>query len=463
MSEGRVPPHSLAAERGVLGSMLIEQEAVAVGTSTLLPEDFYREAHATIFRAMLALSDRGEPVDYTTMQDELAKAGKLDAIGGVAYLIGLANETVTAAHAQRYADKVRERSAARRLIRVGTEIVARGFDPMLTAEDMLNEADTAIQSARTSTGSAEVEKAGDIATRQMLHVWSMGEDATPASGFGLRIDQHLRNGKRTGGVFRGFRPGDLTIIGGRTSMGKTAVVLHVARQCAVEMQRPVLIATLEMLEEDVIDRLFSSLSGIPADLLASREAWASADMGLLKYATETIDHAPIYVTQKHRTTTQIKAAALAVQRKAGLGLVIVDYMELIQDAIAGEKRDQLGKIVQRLRSMALEMHVPVVAVHQLNRAPDARQDKRPFLSDLRDSGHLENAADAVILLYRPGYYDVEADQSELEIIVAKQRKGDVGMTRVRLNRECGTLADYETSEPPPDRTTGRRRAEEREP
>lgn len=444
---GRVPPHSLDAERSVLGSMMIEQEAIPIAAATLLPRDFYRETHGVIFGAMIALSDRDEPVDLVTLSGELTKLGKLEAVGGVACLTELASGVPTAAHVERYAQMVRDHSLARQLIRTATEIVARGFDGGVEIQDLLNEADARIAALQSGAARAQVARASDIFRELMTAVYAQGDNAPPPLRFGLGVDKTW-DGIEWSGVWDGFLPGTLNILAGRTSVGKTFVTLHIARQCAMVMRRPVLIVSLEMTRNKVVDRMFGALAGMNHSKLQSQRTWQVADKARVQYATEALLTAPIYITTDHRTSAQIRAAASGIKRREGLGLVVIDYLELVDDAIAGEKRDALGKMAQRFRNLAMDLDVPVLLVHQLNRAPDARQDKRPFLSDLRDSGHLENAADGVILLYRPGYYDRNADQSELEIIVAKQRDEDVGMARVRLDRTTGLLSDFD-SEPFP--------------
>lgn len=407
----------------------------------------------TIWRAIQhVLSEGGEP-SLVTVQARLAETGELPSVGGLSYLAGLAADCpYTLSQAQEIREELLRRHVIREVRRVGTMLLSAGMDEAHSAAEVLEEADRILSVAR-DTGHVDVERIGGPMEDRYLQYGTGAEERSPVT-FGVEpVDK----------LFRGFRPGNLVVLGGRTSMGKSHVLLHVARRCGIWHKRPVLFVSLEMSRAEVLDRIFGAEAGVDTKLLEAPDVWLDKEQSARAVeALSRIKSSPMYVTERHRTIAEVRGAAGRVRSREGdLGLVVIDYLELLEDATDSESEvERLGELTRRLRSLAIHLDVPVLVAHQLSRAPDSRQNKAPQLSDLRQSGHIENAADAVLLLYRPGYYDWRRDQSELWVCVAKQRMGEVGTAVVRIDLPTGRITAYERgAEPPPERTV-RQRAEE---
>ena len=440
---GRLPPQSLEAERSVLGAMLIESEAIPRALTLLVPEDFYRDAHRAIYEAMLLLFERSEPVDLVTLSSELGKLGRLEAVGGAAYLTQLASGVPTAAHVDRYAQMVRDRSLARQVIRAGTDIVARGFDPQIAADELLDEAEQRIFQIAQSRSTRSYSPLKDVLIEAIAKV-----DTVYREGGGV-------TGVRTGfGEFddltAGLQPADLIIIAARPSMGKTAFALNLARNAAIAGV-PVVIFSLEMSREQLALRLVCSEGFINQNNLRTGRM-SEAEWKNFALAVDRLSGAPIFIDDSPALTAlDLRARARRLKAEHHIGLVLLDYLQLMESRTRTENRQQeISAISRSLKALARELDVPVVALSQLSRAVESREHKQPMLSDLRESGAIEQDADVVAFIYRDDYYNQELPpekQNIAEINIAKQRNGPVGKVYLHFQKEYGRFDLREVEEP----------------
>ncbi len=420
----RVPPHSVEAEQAVLGGLLLDNSTWDAIADRLTAEDFYRRDHQQIFSAIAELAGRSEPADAVTLAEYLAAKGEAEDTGGLAYLAGLARETPTAANIRAYADIVRERSLLRHLIRVSGEIAASAYaSEGRPAKDLVDEAERLvfqIAEAGRRTGS------GFVALKDIL-----GETID-------RLDMlHENQGQLTGistgytdldRMTAGLQPGDLVIVAGRPSMGKTTFALNIGENAAISAGVPVAVFSMEMSREQLSMRMISSLGRVDQSHLRTGmfgdEDWARINGAIAQMKT-----APIYIDDSGALTpTEVRARARRLSRERGLGLIIVDYLQLMQVPGTKENRaTEISEISRSLKALAKELRVPVIALSQLNRGVEQRTDKKPVMSDLRESGAIEQDADVIMLIYREEVYDQDTPRKGIaDIIVAKQRNGPTG-------------------------------------
>ena len=428
----RVPPQSLEAEQATLGAMLLERAAIEKACELLQPEDFYREAHRIIFQAAVDLSDRSEPVDLTTLAAELENRGQLEQAGGRPYLAALLDAVPTAAHVEYYARIVEQKSILRRLITVGTEVVEACFGEVENTEDVVDRAETAILAvAQRRTGRA-FTPLKPLLDEAMDSIERLYRDKVETTGVptGLRALDEMTNG---------FQKSDLIIVAARPSMGKTSLCVNIGVHAAVHAKVPVAIFSLEMSKEQLALRIIQSEARVDSRRLRpghlNEEQWRRMTEGQPSLArADHIDDTPGI------SPWRCAAGAPPARRVGPLGLVIVDYLQLMRWHGRVESRQQeISEIARSLKNLARELEVPVIALSQLSRAVERREDKRPILSDLRESGSIEAEADLVMMLYRPSYYqyDREGDAEEVEqegaervdetqLIIAKHRNGPTG-------------------------------------
>lgn len=434
----RLPPQNLEAEQSVLGAMLIDKEAIARVQEVLRAEDFYREAHRHIYDVITGLFDRGEAVDLITVTEELRRRGRLEAIGGVSYLTTLANIVPTAANVEYYARIVEEKSLLRALIKAATEIVARGYAAQEEIDDLLDGAEQLIF------------EIGQRRNRQSF--FSLKELMVEAFG---RIEKLFKEKGGVTGVPTGFReldqltsglqPSELIVVAARPSMGKTQFCLNLARHAAVHHRLPVAIFSLEMSREQLALRLLSSEAGVDGQRLRTGFLQDS-DWGRLGLAMGRLGDAPMYIDDTPgASVAEVRARARRMKAEKDLGLIVIDYLQLMQTRTRIENRQQeISEISRSLKALARELKVPVVAASQLSRAVESRPDKRPLLSDLRESGAIEQDADVVAFIYREDYYKPDSEKKNIaQIIVAKQRNGPVGEVELYFDKETGRFIDLE--------------------
>ncbi|HHW54917.1 MAG: replicative DNA helicase [bacterium] len=433
----RVPPFSLEAEQSVLGAMFLEREAVLVAAEILQPEDFYRDAHRYIFEAILELEEKGRPADLVTVTETLRQQGRLEDVGGLAYVTTLAQSVPTAANVEYYARIVEEKSILRRLIREATRIVQNSYEATDEAAAILDEAEQAIlriSQYRNHSGFFPVKDLISAAYDRIEYLYQNKGGVTGIPTGFKDLDR----------LTAGLQPSDLIIVAARPAMGKTSFALNIALHVALEAKIPVAIFSLEMSREQLIMRMLSSEAGIDGQRLRTgfldEEDWL-----LLTTAMARLSEAPIYIDDTPNITVMdIRAKARRLVQEQGQALILLDYLQLVNSRRSFESRQQeITEISRGLKALARELQVPVVALSQLSRAVEQRQDKRPVLSDLRESGAIEQDADVVAFIYRDEYYnpDTETKKGIAEIIIGKQRNGPTGVVQLAFLKDSMRFRD----------------------
>jgi replicative DNA helicase len=426
----RIPPHNLDAERAVLGAVLLEgREALPRVIEVLRPSDFYTEAHRAIYETMLRLFERGEPVDLITLQEELRRADQLDFAGGPAALALLVEQGSVAAYLNAYTGIVRDMAVLRELIQTSTQIITLAFDAKEEVQTLVDEAERKIFSLaeRRLEGSAQPVKA--ILKNTFEYIERLYERKEHITGVATGFEKLDRETS-------GFQPSDFIIIAGRPSMGKTAFALNIAQHAGVELGGKVLVLSLEMSAQQLVQRMLCSEAKV--DSQAVRTGFLNpSDWHRLTAAAGRLSEAGIYIDDSPALSVlEARAKARRMKAEHGLDLLIVDYLQLMRGRASMENRQQeISEISRSLKALAKELNIPVVGLSQLSRAVEARaqRDFRPQLSDLRESGALEQDADLILFLYRQSLYkdDVPPDEANLaEVIIGKQRNGPVGTVKV---------------------------------
>ncbi|THF73533.1 replicative DNA helicase [Cohnella fermenti] len=418
----RVPPQNLEAEQAVLGAILLETEALITSMERLRAEDFYSVAHQRIYEVMLDLNDDNEPLDLITLTAKLQDRGQLEEVGGVTYLAKLAHAVPTAANVEYYAQIVEEKSLLRRLIRTATQIVSNGYAGEDEIGTLINDAEQRIMEISNRKSSS-----GFISIRDVLmEVFDRVEFLYNHKGGTTGIPSGFRDLDK---MTAGFQRNDLIIVAARPSVGKTAFALNIAQNVAVRANETVAIFSLEMSAAQLVQRMVCAESNVDAGRMRTGflegDDWEKLTMaiGALSEAQVYIDDTPGI------TVADIRAKCRRLKKEKGLGMILIDYLQLIQGrGKAGENRQQeVSEISRTLKQIARELEVPVIALSQLSRGVEQRQDKRPMMSDLRESGSIEQDADIVAFLYRDDYYNQDTEKKNIiEIIIAKQRNGPVG-------------------------------------
>jgi replicative DNA helicase len=432
-----VPPQNLEAEESVLGAMMLSPGAIGAVSEILDASDFYRESHAKIYRAALGLYAKGEPVDAITLVDELEERSELEDVGGRVRIHELAALVPATANAAHYARIVREMATLRGLIRAGGEIARLGWERPGDAVDLVDRAEGVIfdlSQQRVTTEFSHIESLLKESFERITALYEAGADVTGTpSGF-RDLDR----------ITSGFQPGNLIIVAARPSMGKSALVLCMAANLAVRSNIPVALFTLEMSKAEVTQRLMCSEAKVESQRLRNGKL-APDDWPRLTAACDKLAKAPIYVDDSGSINMmEIRSKARRLKsRHPDLGLVVVDYMQLMSSGTSVENRVQeVSQISRQLKVLARDLDVPIIALSQLSRAVEQRTDKRPILSDLRESGSIEQDADLVAFIYRDEYYNDESDQQGLaEVIVAKHRNGPTDAIKLSFLKRYAKFAD----------------------
>jgi replicative DNA helicase len=436
----RLPPHSIEAEQAVLGGLMIDSAAWDQVADRVSAEDFYRHDHRLIFAATQGLIERNQPCDAVTLSGLLESQGVIDQVGGLSYLGTLARDTPTAANIKAYADIVRERSVLRQLITAGNSIVTNALEPEgREAREIVDDAERAVfeiaeRGSRGKVGFRSVKSIlPDVVTRIDELYNSKGMLTGIATGF-KQLDE----------MTSGLQPGDLIIIAGRPSMGKSTLAVNIAENAALGSQKSAAIFSMEMSAESLTLRMLSSLGRINQGHLRSgrlqEEDWPRIDSAMtqLSAANIHVDETP------GLTPTEVRARARRLKRERGLDLIVVDYLQLMQVAGTQENRaTEISEISRSLKALAKELKVPVIALSQLNRGVEQRQDKKPVMSDLRESGALEQDADLILLIYREEVYDPNTTRKGIaDIIIAKQRNGPTGDVQLTFLGQYTKFENY---------------------
>jgi len=433
----RRPPYSEDAEQAVLSAMLIDADALLRAVETVDDTMFYAERHRRIFRAMVAIAQRGGVVDPLTLSEELSRKGELDGAGGKEYVGFLVDAVPTAANIEYHAQIVREKSILRRLIEVSTSIVAEAFEGKSTAVELLDEAESKIfQVAQQQT------KAGFTRIKELL--WPTMERIEAIQAGGKTVTGVASGFTELDELTSGFQPADLVIVAARPSMGKTAFTLNIAQYAAIEENVPVAFFSLEMSKESLVQRMLTSEARVDAQRLRKAQL-RDDDVPRLARAAGILSSAPVWIDDTPGITLlEMRSKARRLKAESGVGLVIVDYLQLMSGPAHSESRQQeVSQISRGLKALAKELGVPVVALSQLSRAPEQRtgDNKRPQLSDLRESGAIEQDADLIMFLFRQEYYDGPQDkdgnslEGKAEVIISKQRNGPTGTANLFFQKQ----------------------------
>jgi replicative DNA helicase len=426
----KVPPQSLDAEESVLGGVLFDTHALDRVVEMLSVEDFYRESHRKIFRAMLALSEKSEPIDLITLSDTLKSRGELQDIGGATYLAELVDKVPSAANIGHYARIVREKAVLRTLINVCNEISSRCYSGQEDIEPFLDEAERLIFDVSEKRVRPSFFKMGDLIMDTIKTVEQLFERKELVTGVPTGF---LDLDRKTAGL----QPSDLIIVAARPSMGKTALVLNIAQYVALHANTAVAIFSLEMSKEQLVLRMLCSEARVDNSKVRTGYL-GERDFPRLAMAAGRLAEAPIYIDDTPaQNVLELRAKARRLKREANIGLVIIDYLQLMRGLTAQENRTQeLSEISRSLKSLAKELHIPVIALSQLNRQVEQRADRRPMMADIRESGAIEQDADVIMFIYRDEVYKADSqDEGVAEVIIGKQRNGPTGTVRLAFRRE----------------------------
>ena len=436
----RVPPHSIEAEQSVLGGLMLVGEAWDQVADRLVEEDFYRREHRLIFRAIGQLAGAGQPCDAVTLGEWFERHGETANVGGVAYLAELANNTPSAANIAAYADIVRDKSVLRKLIEAGTQIAGDGFNPEGRGTPEILE--TAEQRV------FKIAEAGARGRKQVVPVRQSVKEAVEL------LAQRYANRGQLNGLTTGFKDlddltsgmqrQDLVIVAGRPSMGKTAFALNIAEAVAMRAKQPVLVFSMEMSASQLAFRLISSMGRINQKDLRSGEL-AEEEWPRVSQAASLLSESKIFIDDTPALSPgELRSRARRMMREHGLGLVVIDYLQLMQ--VPGNKENramEISEISRNLKAMAKELDVPVIALSQLNRALEQRNDKRPVMSDLRESGAIEQDADLILFIYRDEVYNKESNHKGVaEIIIGKQRNGPIDTIKLTFLGQYTKFENY---------------------
>ncbi len=430
MELGRNPPQNISAEQAALGSMLLQEGAILHSVDILKPEDFYRKSHQIIFRCIIDLFEKSRGVDLVTLTEELNKKNLLEEVGGVTYLTNLINSVPTAANIEYYVKIIEEKAILRNLINNATKIISMGYEEKEDGKVLLDKAEHLVfEVSQRNLGQSFVpikeilqdsfEKIEDLYHREEFIT------GVP-SGFDEFDD-----------ITTGFQPSEFIVIAGRPAMGKTAFCMNIAQFASISKNIPVAIFSLEMSKSQLVQRMLCSEARVDAHILRKGRL-AESDWPTLSMAAGRLASAPIFIDDSSGITClEIKAKTRRLKTQFNLGLVIIDYLQLIQSAGRIENRQQeITEISRSLKGLARELNVPIIAVSQLSRAVEQRIERRPRLSDLRESGAIEQDADLVVFIYREDYYKPKTEKKGVaEVIISKQRNGPTGKVELTFVKE----------------------------
>ncbi len=422
-SSHKLPPQHIEAEQSILGGILIENEAINRVTEILDADDFYREAHRKIFNALINLSERDEPADLITLTNELRKIDQLDSVGGVSFLASLIDSVPTAANIQYYARIVKEKAILRKLIQTSTEIITQSYEDRGDVEGFLDEAERSIFEISEKRVRPSFFPIKDIVKDSFKILERLYEKKELITGVPSGFKELDR-------LTAGFQPSDLIIVAGRPSMGKTAFCLNVAQYAAIGKKVPIAIFSLEMSKEQLVIRMLCSEAHVEGAKLRSGFL-SESDWPRLTIAAGNLSEAPIYIDDTAALSVlELRAKARRLKSDHGLGMVIIDYLQLMKGRTRVESRQQeISEISRSLKALAKELNIPVIAVSQLSRKTEERTGNRPQLSDLRESGAIEQDADLILFIYRDEVYNRDPDnpnRGKAEVIIGKQRNGPIG-------------------------------------
>ena len=422
MELGRIPPHDIEAEQAIIGSMLTDKDAVIAAIEILREQDFYREDNRIIYSAILNLYNRSEPIDIITLKAELKSMGKLEAVGGLEYIVQLPDRVPTTSNVEQYIKIVEEKSMLRALIKTADELITLGYDPTQEVEQVIDTAEKKIFEVMQKKNQKGYSSMKDILIdtfTQLEQLYNQKEMITGVPTGFADLDY------RTSGLHNS----DLILVAARPAMGKSAFALNIATHAAVRGKVPVAIFSLEMSKEQMANRILCSEAMVDSAKVRTGKI-DDEEWGKLAAASGELSEAGIYIDDTPGISVmEIRAKCRKMKLEKNIGLVVIDYLQLVQGSNrkGGSREQEISEISRSLKILAKEINVPVIALSQLSRAPEQRVDHRPMLSDLRESGSIEQDADIVMFLYRDDYYNEDTDKKNIaEVIIAKHRSGATG-------------------------------------
>lgn len=423
MDFNKVPPHDLEAEQAVIGSMLTDKEAVVSAIETLKDEDFYREDNKIIYSAIMNLYSRGEPIDIITLKSELSTMGKFEAVGGLEYLAELPEKVPTTANVDKYIKIVEEKSTLRTLIKTANELITLGYDPTQEVEELMDAAEKKIfnvMQGRNQKGYSSLKDVLVDTFVELEQLYNRKEHITGVPTGFTDLDYKTA----------GLHGSDLVLVAARPAMGKSAFALNIATNAAVRANTPVALFSLEMSKEQLVNRILCSEALVDSNKVRTGKI-DDDDWAKLAQASGILSEAQMYIDDTPGLSVmEIRAKCRKLKLEKNIGLVVIDYLQLVQGSskrAAGSREQEIAEISRSLKILAKEINVPVIALSQLSRAPEQRPDHRPMLSDLRESGSIEQDADIVMFLYRDDYYNQDSEKKNVaEVILAKHRAGSTG-------------------------------------
>ena len=427
MELGKIPPNDVDAEQAVIGSMLTDKDAVIAAIEVLKEEDFYREDNKTIYSAILNLYNRSEPIDIITLKSELTAMGMFEKIGGFEYIVGLPEKVPTTANVDKYINIVKEKSELRRLIKTANEIIEQGYDPTENIDDIMNNAEKKIFNIMQDKDQKGYSPIKDVLVdtfTELEQLYNQKQHVTGVpTGF---IDLDYKTA--------GLHNSDLVLIAARPAMGKSAFALNLATNAAVKANVPVVLFSLEMSKEQMVNRILCSEAMVDSNKVRTGKI-DDEDWIKLANTMGELSEAPIYIDDTPGISiNEIRAKCRKLKLEKNIGMVVIDYLQLVQGSSKrsqGSREQEISEISRSLKILAKEINVPVIALSQLSRAPEQRPDHRPMLSDLRESGAIEQDADIVMFLYRDDYYNEDSEDKGLaEVILAKHRAGSTGTVKL---------------------------------
>ena len=437
--EQRIPPQNVEAEQAVLGAMLLSHDAVIVAMEKLQSQDFYRDVHRIIFEAMEHLHRENKEIDVITLPDELKRMKKLDDVGGLEYVLNLPNLVGSAANIEYYANIVAEKALARNLISTCTELTTEAYDGQKETEALLDDAERRILQLSDTKNRGDFASVGAVVEVTLDKITKLYENKAGLTGLptGFRDLDRMTSG---------LQPSDLILVAARPSMGKTAFTLNIAQNVGVRQHKTVAFFSLEMSQEQLVQRLLCQIAHIDSQKLRTGQLNSDEEWTRLTDACDKLYESPIYIDDTPGiSVAEMRSKARRLKSEHGLDLIIVDYLQLMQGRNAESRQQEISEISRSLKALARELKVPLIALSQLSRSVESRQDKRPMLSDLRESGALEQDADIVSFLYREDYYDKETENQHItEVILAKHRNGPVGAVKLYFKNEFTLFLNLDT-------------------
>ncbi|MEG0180290.1 MAG: replicative DNA helicase [Terrisporobacter sp.] len=417
----RIPPHSVESEQSILGSIILDKDAIITVAETILPGDFYKEAHKIIYQSMLTLSGNNEPIDLITLIEELRKEGHLDNVGGISYLTSLSTIVPTTSNVRYYANIVKEKSVMRQLIKASNEIINLGYDGSTDVEEMLNKAEKQIFDISQEKASDDFQPINLVLQDAYDLIEKLYSDKSDVTGITTGFTDLNKK-------INGLQRTDLILVAARPAMGKTAFSLNLVQNAALKGGASVAVFSLEMSKEQLVQRMLSAQSNVELSKIKTGTLGES-DWPRIIDAMAVLSEANIFIDDTPGIKiSEIRSKCRKLKIEKGLDFIMIDYLQLMEGDGKDENRQQeIAKISRSLKILAKELNCPVVALSQLSRSPELRKDHRPILSDLRESGSIEQDADIVMFLYRDEYYHDDSEKKNIgEIIVAKNRHGETG-------------------------------------